>query len=131
MALYFSRIFTLIFIIKLVALSLAVRVVPDGYTFPEREIRLREGIRGQNDYIVQHQFVSIPARRYRVIEYEEIFHTARNQIITQVLVEDGALHEPELRVRLIRNGVGYQNVTLKFISARNSGIVQRVTLFGH
>ena len=128
---YFSRILTLILIIKLVALSTTVRVIPYGYTFPEREIRFREGIRRQNDCIVQHQFLSIPARRYRVVEYEEIFHTARNQIITEVLVEDGALHDPALRVRLIHNGVGYQNVTLKFISARNSGIVQWVTLYGH
>ena len=128
---YFSRILTLILIIKLVALSTAVRVIPYGYTFPEREIRLREGIRQPNDYIVQHQFVSIPARRDRVIEYEEIFHTHRNQIITQVLVVDGAFHEPEMRVRLIYNGVGYQNVTLKFISARNSRIVQWATLYGH
>ena len=131
MALHFSRILTLILIIKLVALSSAVRVVPEGYSFPEREIRLRAGTRRPNDYIVQHQLVSIPARRYRVIEYERFFQTEENQIITQILVVDGAFHDPGLRVRLIRNGVGYQNVTLKFISARNSGIVQEVTLYGY
>ena len=128
MALYFSRIFTLIFIIKLVALSLAVRVVPEGFI---REIRLQEGIRQANDHIVQYQVLHITATRFRINEHEEIFHTEGNQIITQVLVMDGAFHEFGVRVEIIRNGVGYQNVTLRFISARSSAMVQVVMLFGH
>ena len=131
MALYFSRIFTLILIIKLVASSPASRVFPEGSVPRQAGIHLIQGIRQENDDIVQQQAVFIPPRLFQIIEYEEIFHTERNQIITQVLVVDGALHASGVRVRLIHNGVGYRNVTLKFTSARNNGIEQIVTLYGH
>ena len=132
MALYFSRIFTLILIIILmVAPSLAVRVLPEGTIHPLRGIRLQEGIRQENDDIVQNQAVFIPARRFQIIEHEEIFHTERNQIISQILVVNGPMQISGARVRLIHNGVGYQNVTLKFTSLRNRDVDQIVLLYGH
>ena len=83
--------------------------------------------------IVQNQAVFIPARRFQIIEHEEIFYTVRNQIISQILVVDVPMQVSGARVRLIHNGVGYQNVTLKFISLtiRNRGIDQIVLLYGH
>ena len=131
MALYFSRIFTLILVIKLVASLPASRVLPEGSVPRQRGIRLIRGIIQENDDIVQQQAVIIPPRLFQIIEHEEIFHTERNEIISQILVVDAALQASGVRVRLIHNGVGYRNVTLKFTSARNNGIEQIVTLYGH
>ena len=131
MALYFPRIFTLILIIKLVAPSSAVRVAPEGSILSNREIRLMRGVRQENDGIIHQQIVCIPARENWIIDHEEVFRTGSNQIIHQVIVGDGPMQAPGVRVRLISNGMGYQNVTLRFISARNRNIDQIVLLYGH
>lgn len=130
----YKWILDLIFIIELVATSSAVRVVPEEAIIPNEQNVLIIGTRDPNgnDHLVRIKFVSVRAKLFRRVEYQETFHTPRNEIITQVRVQaNPMMHASGTRTTLIDNGPGFQNVTLNFISKKNSRIEQVVMLYGY
>ena len=114
----------------MVAQSSTVKVVPEGI-IPNQPNGLIIGRRAPNDHLVRIRFVSIRARLFQKIQHRETFHTPGHEIITQIRVEaDPMMHVFGVRTSLINNGPGFQNVTLNFISKKNSGIEQVVMLYG-
>lgn len=121
-----KRIFTIILIIKLVATISAARV--GNRILPEEMLVAEIGEIRPNDHLTLIQSVSIQrAILYGRVRRQLIFHTMRNEIISQVRV----LPFTGARALRMHNGPGSQNVTLEFISRLNSGIHKIVLLFGH
>lgn len=132
----YKRIFALIFIIALIiAISSAARnknrIVPEGILYNGNTVVM--GTRDPNgkDHIVRMQFVYVRAKLFQKVQYQETFYTPRNEVITQIHVEDVTRHATGSRVELINNGPGCQNATLRFFSKWNSGIDKAVLLYGY
>ena len=125
------KIFALIFIIKFVTSSLAVRVVPLGEISNGHGLIIGRRAPLGYDEVLLVERISIPARHLRRVRHEETFHTPNHEIITQVRVDDPTMEVTGVQVTLIDKGPGYENVTLSFLSRWNSGIEKVVVLFGH
>lgn len=135
-----NNIVALIFIITLVAISSATRnrIVPEENILPGHGTFTAEGLTGvifpnQINYVVLFRVVTELPRRFRKLHYKKIFETAHSETIAQVRIEDleDERRTPGGRIELIKNGPGFKNVTLNFVSERNVGIYKYVTLYGH
>lgn len=130
----YKRVFALILIIKLVTTSSAfrarTRIVPEGQASNGHDTVIGRRAPNGVDHVAFVDIVHIPAIPFWTVQHEETFHTQRQEIITQVRVEDVTMVVTGGRVQRINNGPGFQNVTLKFYSEWNSGIDKVVALYG-
>ena len=123
----YTMIFALIFTIKLV---LAVREAPLGVVGPNPH-NLYLGSRVHGDRLLLQKFIYIPARPFLSFKQVKTIQTPFHEKITRVELEDLKIDGFGARVKLVNNGPGFRDVTVKFYSQWNHGVHFSVRLYGH
>ena len=86
------------------------------------------GKREQNDRLAYEENIEKSSKLFQVVELEKTFYT-KDEIITQIVAIDKKTNGNGASAKIVQNGIGHNNVTLKFVSQRNHGIKFVVQIF--
>lgn len=87
------------------------------------------GRREFNDRLDYQEFIVKNSQTLRVVTVEKTFNASRNSYITQIQALDQKTNGNGAYASLLKNGPGFNNVTLKFKSQRGHGINFKVLIY--
>ena len=96
-----------------------------------RMYELKIGSRGPSDQLIGQQFVYKRALPLMYATYQDTLYTREKKIITEIVAEDLKLDGTGGVVKIIRNGIGFSNVTLRLRSQFSRGLKYMIRLYGH
>ncbi|XP_033212313.1 uncharacterized protein LOC117169912 [Belonocnema kinseyi] len=96
-----------------------------------RLYELKAGTRGPVDKLVGQKFVRKRAFPMKFATAMVTLRTWRNETIFEILATDLKINGKGAVITILRNGLGYKDVTLKLRSQWCNGIDYHIRLYGH